>query len=126
MYVKVTEFLNHDRAISWNDGNKFKTFLHRQYQIISLLEDETIFIDFADLYIVTNSFMSASICGFLMDNKSAIDSIKFIDSSTPNNKVSDIVQLYLDRLIPLALDDRKREAHEKAIDDMMNGYYEPL
>ena len=126
MYIKISTFLDSERAITMRDGEKFGQFLTRQYKINNVLQENDIIIDFAGIENFTTPFMNASICRFLINNKSAIDSISFIDSSRENDEVNDMVRLHLERLIPLALDDELRAAHDKAIDDVMNGDYDPF
>jgi hypothetical protein len=126
MYLKIKTIIDSERAITWNDGDKFALALTRQFKLNNILEYKDIVIDFAGLESVTSAFMNRAIFNFLIHNKSAIDSLEFIDSSREDYKVDDYVQLCLDRLIRLALDDELRAIHEKSLNEIMEDGYEPF
>lgn len=121
MCIKVISILNSASALTPSDGDKLYKILNRQLNINKIFDEKDIIIDFSGLKFITTAFINQSIFKIITNNRTIVDSIKFIDSSNNDNKLSDSIKRRLDRCIELALDDNLREAHNKALDDVLSG-----
>ncbi len=117
MTLSICEIIGSENAITYGDGDKFSFMFKRQYKLNSLIGDDSLLIiDFSGLVSVSLQFFNSAILNFIIDNKECIDKIKFIDSSNSDGKVSGTAKQFVERFIPIALDNDEWETHNKILE----------